>query len=129
LKTNNDRVRSRDWMMPLLRSRLAGRGAAELGALFERQGLPFAPITRPEELFEDPHLNATGGLAPLTLDDGRETRVPLLPVTLNGERPGLRLQPPKVGEHTEELLAGIGYTRAQIAALLADHVIGRSSRR
>jgi crotonobetainyl-CoA:carnitine CoA-transferase CaiB-like acyl-CoA transferase len=124
LKTNNDRVRSRDWMMPLLRARLAGHRAAELAALFERQGLPFAPITRPEELFDDPHLNATGGLAPLTLDDGRETRVPLLPLTLNGERPGVRLQPPRVGEHTEEVLAGIGYTRAQIAALLADHVIG-----
>jgi crotonobetainyl-CoA:carnitine CoA-transferase CaiB-like acyl-CoA transferase len=114
-------------MMPLLRSRLAGHSAAELAARFERQGLPFAPITRPEALFDDPHLNATGGLAPLTLDDGRETRVPLLPVTLDGERPRVRLQPPKLGEHTEELLAGIGYTRAQIAALLADHVIGNST--
>jgi len=65
LKTNNDRVLSRDWMMPLLRARLALHSAAELAALFERQGLPFAPITRPEELFDDAHLNSTGGLAPL----------------------------------------------------------------
>jgi crotonobetainyl-CoA:carnitine CoA-transferase CaiB-like acyl-CoA transferase len=124
LKTNNDRVQSRDWMMPILRSRLAGHGAAELGAIFERQGLPFAPITRPEALFDDPHLSATGGMAPLTLDDGRQTRVPLLPLTMDGKRPTVRLQPPKLGEHTEELLSGIGYSRDQIAALLADRVIG-----
>jgi crotonobetainyl-CoA:carnitine CoA-transferase CaiB-like acyl-CoA transferase len=127
LKTNNDRVRSREWMMPILRSRLAIHSAAELTALFERHGLPFAPITRPEELFDDPHLKATGGLAPLTLDDGRNTRVPLLPITLDGGRPTVRLQPPRLGEHTEELLMQIGYTRGQIAALLADHVIGTAT--
>jgi crotonobetainyl-CoA:carnitine CoA-transferase CaiB-like acyl-CoA transferase len=127
LATNNDRVQSRDWMLPALRARLAVHSAAELTALFERHGLPFAPITRPEELFDDPHLNAIGGLAPLRLEDGRETRVPLLPITLGGQRPALRLQPPRLGEHTEELLAEIGYTREQIAALAADHVIGTAT--
>jgi crotonobetainyl-CoA:carnitine CoA-transferase CaiB-like acyl-CoA transferase len=127
LATNNERVQSREWMMPILRARLSAHSAAELSAVFERRGLPFAPITRPEELFEDPHLRATGGLAPLTLIDGRETRVPLLPVTLDGRRPPLRLQPPKVGEHTEELLSGIGYSPEQIAALLQDHVIGTAT--
>ncbi|HYF42342.1 MAG TPA: CaiB/BaiF CoA-transferase family protein, partial [Ramlibacter sp.] len=71
LKTNNDRVRARDWLIPLLRQRLADRSAAELALVFERHGLPFAPITRPQDLFDDPHLNATGALAPLTLPDGR----------------------------------------------------------
>jgi crotonobetainyl-CoA:carnitine CoA-transferase CaiB-like acyl-CoA transferase len=124
LKTNNDRVRSREWMMPILRSRLAAHSAAELTAMFEQHGLPFAPIARPETLFDDPHLNATGGLAPLTLEDGRETRVPLLPITIGGERPALRLDPPRLGEHTQALLLEIGYTPQQIAALAADAVIG-----
>jgi len=124
LKTNNARVEAREWMMPILRSRLAGHSAAELADRFERHALPFAPITRPEELFDDPHLNATGGLAPLTLPDGRATRVPLLPLTLGGKRPGLRLQPPRLGQHTHELLAQAGYTEDQIAALRSNHVIG-----
>ncbi|MDP3754798.1 CoA transferase, partial [Polaromonas sp.] len=117
LGSNNDRVRARDWLLPQLRERLAPRTAAELSALFEQHGLPFAPITRPEDLFDDPHLQQTGGLAPLTLPDGRETRVPLLPLTLGGERPGVRLNPPRLGEHTLGLLQELGYAEADIQAL------------
>jgi len=123
LKSNNDRVKARDWMMPILRSRLADRSAAELSAIFEKNGLPFAPITQPEDLFEDPHLVATGGLAPLTLPDGRETRVPLLPLTLGNARPGVRLQPPRLGEHTRELLAEVGYSDSAIDSLQTLRVI------
>lgn len=119
LATNNDRVRARGWMMPLLRERLAGRTAAELGGVFEKHGLPFAPITRPQDLFDDPHLNGTGGLAPLTLPDGRETRVPLLPLTLDGQRPGVRSSPPAIGEHTAALLREAGYTDAQIELMIS----------
>jgi crotonobetainyl-CoA:carnitine CoA-transferase CaiB-like acyl-CoA transferase len=124
LKTNNERVQARDWMMPILRSRLADRTAAELSSIFEHHGLPFAPITQPEALFDDPHLNATGALAPLTLPDGRETRVPLLPLTLDAQRPGVRLQPPKLGQHTGELLRELGYGAAQIDSLVSNGITG-----
>ena len=75
-------------------------------------------------LFEDPHLNATGGLAPLRLADGRESRVPLLPFTLDGQRPGLRLQPQPAGAQGQALLRELGYTEAEIAALRAGGVMG-----
>ena len=119
LKTNNDRVRAREWLIPVLRERLASHGAGELGALFERNGLPFAPITRPQDLFDDPHLQATGGLAPLQLPDGRETRVPLLPLMLDGHRPQPRLQPPRLNEHGPELLRELGYDEPAIRQLFA----------
>ena len=76
----------RPTLLPVLRERLATRSAAELAALFERAGLPFAPIRKPEELFDDEHLQATGGLADITLTDGaragQTTQTTLLPFTL-----------------------------------------------
>ena len=117
LVTNNDRVRARIWLMPLLRSHMEGFSAAELSAVFEKNGLPFAPITKPEDLFDDPHLLATGGLAPMVLNNGQSTRVPLLPITLDGQRLGLRSNPPQLGEHTHALLTEVGYTEAEIMAL------------
>ncbi len=123
LSSNNLRVLARHWLIPLLRERLADTPAKELAALFEANGLPFAPITDPQHLFEDPHLNTTGGLAAMTLPDGRETRVPLLPLKLDGERLGLRLDPPKLDEHGTELLLSLGYSGDDVVALRRDGVL------
>jgi len=121
LATNNDRVRARATLLPDLRRRLAGYSAAELSAIFERHGLPFAPIVRPEQLFDDPHLNATGGLVDITLPDGERAgetaRTTLLPLRMDGARLGVRLQPPTLGEHTQALLAELGYAPGDVQAL------------
>jgi crotonobetainyl-CoA:carnitine CoA-transferase CaiB-like acyl-CoA transferase len=117
LRTNNDRVRHRDWMMPLLRERLADRSVQDVTAVFEAHGLPFAPITRPQELLDDPHLLASGGLSPITLPDGRAAPAVLLPFTLGGQRPGIHSSPPRLGEHNASLLAELGYSPSEIAAL------------
>ena len=123
LNTNNDRVLARGWLIPELRTRLAHRDAAELSALFEQHGLPFAPITDPRHLFQDPHLLQTGGLAPMGLPDGRETVVPLLPLTLDGERLGVRMNPPKLGEHGVAILQQLGYGDLEIAAMQREGVV------
>jgi crotonobetainyl-CoA:carnitine CoA-transferase CaiB-like acyl-CoA transferase len=126
LQGNNNRVRNRDWLVPLLRERLALQSATDLAALFERHGLPFAPITKPHELLDDPHLCATGGLAPITLPDGERAgqaaQTVLLPLALDGERLGVRRSPPKLGEHSAELLAELGYG-AEDAAQLSRTVV------
>jgi crotonobetainyl-CoA:carnitine CoA-transferase CaiB-like acyl-CoA transferase len=118
---NNLRVQDRPTLIPLLRERLALRSAAELAALFEKVGLPFAPIRKPEELFDDEHLLATGGLADITLPDGARAgetaQTTLFPFTMDGQRLGVRLHPPTLGQHTADLLAALGYDASQIESL------------
>jgi crotonobetainyl-CoA:carnitine CoA-transferase CaiB-like acyl-CoA transferase len=127
LATNNQRVLARPTLLPLLRERLAPRAAAELAAIFERAGLPFAPINRPEDLFDDPHLVQTGGLADVVVPDGPKAgetvRAALMPFTMDGERLGVRLDPPRRGEHTDAVLRSIGLDDARIAALRASGAV------
>ncbi len=125
--TNNDRVRLRPTLLPVLRERLTLHNASALAALFEKAGLPFAPIRKPEELLDDAHLKATGGLADITLPDGERAgqtvQTALFPFTMDGQRLGVRLQPPRQGQHTTELLAALGYSAADIASLRATHAV------
>ena len=124
LASNNLRVQARDWLLPQLRERLAPHSAAELAAVFEREGLPFAPIARPDQLMDDPHLLQSGGLVAMALPDGRQTRIPLLPLTLDGQRLPLRQPPPALGEHTEALMRDLGYRDDETAALRQAGVLG-----
>jgi len=127
LATNNQRVRARTSLLATLRERLATRTAGELADVFERAGLPFAPIRKPEDLYDDPHLAATGGLADVRLPDGdkagQTVRTTLFPITMHGHRLGVRLHPPKMGEHTREVLRSIGYADDEIDRLLARKAI------
>jgi crotonobetainyl-CoA:carnitine CoA-transferase CaiB-like acyl-CoA transferase len=127
LKLNNQRVQARPSLIPEIKKRLAGFSAKEITTIFEANGLPFAPITRPEQLFEDPHLIATGGLAPITLTDGpragTQTTTPLMPLMMNGKRLGVRLNPPKSGEQTPDILAELGYSTDQINRLSSDGIV------
>jgi len=127
LASNNQRVELRPTLLAEIRRRLAGRSAAELAALFEKAGLPFAPISKPEDLYDDPHLNATGGLADVRLPDGPKAgetvRTTLFPITLAGHRLGVRLDPPRLGEHTRALLAAAGYGAQDIDALFAQRAV------
>ena len=123
LASNNQRVAERPRLLATLRERFAHRRAADLAATMEAAGLPYAPIRRPEDLYDDPHLLATGGLADLTLSDGdkagQTVQTTLFPFTLDGQRLGVHLQPPRHGEHTDEQLARLGYGEAERAALRA----------
>jgi crotonobetainyl-CoA:carnitine CoA-transferase CaiB-like acyl-CoA transferase len=124
LATNNLRVSAREWMMPLLRERLAGWSAAQVGAVFEVAGLPYSPIRAPHELFDDLHLTATHGLAEMDLPDGRHVSTPLLPIMLGGVRPSVRQGPPKLGSDTDAVLASIGLSPDEITQAHAVGVVG-----
>ena len=65
-------------------------------------------------MFDDPHLNAGAGLIDMEMEDGERCKLPALPISLDGERLGLHLNPPKAGEHTEELLGALGLDIADL---------------
>jgi len=123
LKTNPQRVEARPRIMPIVSAIFAKMGKQDLMDKCEKLGLPFAPIAKPEDLFDDPHLNASGGLTPVTLPNGTRTKVPNLPIEMDGARLGTRLDIPRVGEHTRDVLSGLGYAAAAIERMATDKVI------
>lgn len=104
LARNNDRVLQRDRILPPLRQLFASMPRAEIVAKLDATGLPFAPIARPEDLFDDPHLRASGGLVEVTLENGAKAMLPALPIEIDGGRAGLRYDLPRAGQHGTELL-------------------------
>ena len=118
LATQADRLAARDRTLPAAAAAFRRCTKAELMARCEALGLPYAPIARPAELFDDPHLNASGGLLEVRLpEDGRSLRLPALPLALDGARPGLRRDLPRVGEHGAEIARELGYDAAEIERL------------
>jgi crotonobetainyl-CoA:carnitine CoA-transferase CaiB-like acyl-CoA transferase len=116
--TNRERVMVRDRFMPRLRALFKGLPRANVLSECERIGLPFAPINRPEDMFDDPQLNHPGAMVGVGLPDGRQVRVPALPLELDGERPAVRRNIPRAGEHSIEICEELGLVRDDIDALL-----------
>lgn len=119
LAENNARVARRDELIPQLRALFAEFTQDELMAKLEKTGLPFAPIMRPEDLFDDQHLAESGGLLDMTIPDGGDIALPALPVAIDGRRPGLNYNPPQIGEHSAEVLRQIGLPQSKIDDLVS----------
>ena len=128
LATNAQRAKERSWLIPALQEVLAALPQEEVAARCEAAGISWAPVGRPRDLFGDPHLLASGGLlrtAISAMGGGELVGLPALPVEFGAEhaRPGLTRQPPRLGEHSAEVLAEAGFAAVEIAALAAGGVI------
>ncbi|WP_374631889.1 CaiB/BaiF CoA transferase family protein [Ferrovibrio sp.] len=117
LATNNDRIAARPWLVPRLKQVFAALARSDAERLARKADIAFAPVARPESLFDDPQLNANGSLMPTKLPGNVETKLPLMPIRMNGQGFVLRSHPPRVGEHTAALLSALNYSAAEIAGL------------
>ncbi len=116
LATNEQRVAARDRLHPELETFFGQMTLAEIVERCETARIPFSPIARPEDLFDDPHLNEGGSLVEATLPDGRQTKLPRLPLVMDGERFDLLQDAPDIGADTGLLLTELGYSPEQIRA-------------
>ncbi len=127
LKTNNDRAAQKERLVTAVQDAFRKLTKRELMDRLEKTGLPFAPIGKPEELLDDPHLNANQGLLDVSVTEGGRTgtrmRLPALPLAMNGRRFGVHQDIARAGEHTREVLAELGYTDERIDALIAQGVV------
>ncbi len=123
LQKNSDRVQARDRIIPIVRERFASMSSDALMQKLENSGLPFAHVARPEDLFDDPHLTASGALLPVTLPDGTRASLPAMPLELGGRKFGVQRDLPASGEHTAEVLGELGYDEGAVTKLERDGIV------
>ena len=123
LKTNRDRVLARDRFMPQVRELFRTMSRAAIIEKCEAIRLPYAPIMRPQDLFDDPHLNHPGAMVDITLADGKTARVPALPLEMNGHRLGVHHDLPQAGEHTRAVAEELGLPPEDVDQLIAGGII------
>lgn len=123
LSTNNGRVQRRDHILPVIIDLFASMSTDEMTQRLDRAGIPFAPINKPADLFDDPHLNAANGLLEVTLSNGDTARLPNTPIEMNGARPSLQYDLPKQGENGAEVLAEAGFSENEIDSMIANGII------
>jgi crotonobetainyl-CoA:carnitine CoA-transferase CaiB-like acyl-CoA transferase len=123
IRTNGQRVKNREWLIPRIGDVFRTWKRADLERKLEAIGLPYAPISRPWDLFDDPHLNASGGLVDMRVSEGKSIKVPTLPLELDGERLGKRNDPPYVSENAREVLTEAGYSDARIDSLIERGIV------
>jgi len=123
-KTNNLRIAAQELLLPDLTLMLSQLSSAVVMAKCEEAGIPFAPIAKPEDLFDDPQLNQGQGLETIRFPGGQRGKLPRLPLEWNDQRIPSNGQPPKVGEHSTEVLnSWLNLTPTEVAGLTAKHII------
>lgn len=123
LQTNNQRVEAKDWFQPQVEEMIAGFNLQEILQRCEQAEITFAPIAKTEDLFTDEHLNKSGALLDVELTDGTPTRLPKTPIGYEDADITLRLQPPRVGEHTQSILTALGLSKGEIDFLQSKNII------
>ncbi|HXA23354.1 MAG TPA: CaiB/BaiF CoA-transferase family protein [Acetobacteraceae bacterium] len=116
-RSNADRVQNRPALRELVAAIVAQHAIADLEIIMDEANIPFSPVRTPSDLFDDPQLNAFGRALAIAMPRGNVANLPGLPFCIDDESPALRMQPPRAGEHTDAILAALGYSAERIAEL------------
>ena len=116
LQGREAQIAARDWTIPLFAEAVRRFRAGELMAMFEEAGIPFAPIARPGDMFEDPHVLRPGGLQTSAVQGGGTFRAPTLPIRVDDLEPAPAGDVAAVGQDTEAVLSALGLSAERISA-------------
>lgn len=123
LDTNNKRITQRDVLLRRFKEFASQRTSEEICKICEDAKVPFAPIRRPEELFQDEHLLATDGLVEVALSNGVKAKLPKLPIQMDSVDQQAVRNPPSVGQDTTTVLQEIGYSPLEIQNLIDARIV------
>ncbi len=123
LATNQSRIEARDWFLPELTRRIGMMSKQEIMDKALKAHIPFAPVARPQDLFDDEHLNQSGGLVHTKTLDGKEARLPKIPLRMDGASMELRNDAPAVGQGGREFLVRAGLAEPEIEQLIRDGIV------
>ena len=122
---NKGRVEKRDVIIPRLQELFRTFTKDDLMKKLDSTGLPFAPISKPEDLFDDVHLNESGGLLDIEIPKGGKTKLPAMPINMDDRRFDVHTPVPKVGEHSIKILEELGMDEDEINDLFDQEVVSR----
>jgi crotonobetainyl-CoA:carnitine CoA-transferase CaiB-like acyl-CoA transferase len=117
LQHNNDRVAQRERIIPHIQTLFSEMSKEQLMARLDKAGVPFAPINKPIDLIEDPHMLEGGGLMDITLSNGDTIKLPGLPLEFDSHKVQLRNSPPQPGQGARAHLQALGFSDERVQAL------------
>lgn len=125
LATNDGRMLQRERLLEEIGNRLGQLQMSDIISAAEASAIPFSPVRRPDELFDDPHMLASDGLLKTVSEDGRTIPLPRLPFRMGGHDFNLRKQSPKIGDGVHSLMNRIGFSDTEVESLLKAGVLAK----
>jgi crotonobetainyl-CoA:carnitine CoA-transferase CaiB-like acyl-CoA transferase len=123
LQNNEARTRARDWLIPRVQEIVGSYASGELMGKLEKAEVPYAPVNSPADLYDDPYLMGNEHRL-LPVEAGQKTvRLPALPFASEEFDYTVRRQPPRLGEHSREILQELGLSDTDMDRLVRNKVV------
>ncbi len=120
---NPTRVAHRREIVPIIEKRLAKLTRKDIVERLRKAAVPVGPINALDEVFADPVVRHLGLVAEIDHPTAGRVRAPGIPVRMSGTPPSVRLPPPLLGEHTDQVLRELGYGDDEVKALRRDGAV------